>query len=357
MIIKLSPEQTRRCLQRLRNYLDERGPWRDVALLDLAGIKKVIIRSNQDGLASVLRRQLDWSMAVPQDEVDSTMMLWEEAGVETLHQRAMGLNIPLDEDYLMIMTWDGERLSPVGVCCANDGFFSIWDGGRQYYCVRSLKSEELLKLHVFALNFARLVDTPLSAMIHGACVGVAGKGVLLCARGGRGKSTLTVTSLFQGFEYVSDDYMVLKKEVGQALTASPIYSSTALTPEIYDKLYDCLGPSRFIGLNGRMNKYMLDISGWRAQVRRDYPIHACFFPEIAPVDEPAVIACTPQEKGRALTHIIHSSIEQTQQPGNAVTVRKLLGMLSVLPFYRIRLSPDIFKNVECLRHFIMQLEQ
>lgn len=355
MIIKLSPEQTIRSLQRLRNYLDERGPWKEVSRLDLAGIKRVSIKCNRDGLAPVLRRQLDWSMIVSHGEAESEVMLWEEAEVELLHQRALGLNIPLDEDYLMIMNWDGERLSPVGVCCANDGFFSIWDGDRQYYSVRSVRSEELLKLHVFALNFARLVDTPSSAMIHGACVGVAGKGVLLCARGGRGKSTLTVTSLFQGFEYVSDDYMVLKKEDDHMLTASPIYSSTALTPEIYDKLYECLGPSRFIGLNGRMNKYMLDISGWREQVRRDYPIHACIFPEIAPVDEPLVIACTPQEKGRALTHIIHSSIEQTQQPGNAVTVRKLLGMLSTLPFYRIRLSPDIFRNVECLRSFIKKL--
>lgn len=355
MIIKLTPEQTKRCLQRIQAYLGVRGPWNEAVRLNVAGIRNVSVLSNTSGLESLLRRQLDWSIAEAGGESDCKMWLWEDSDIATVHQRILGLDIPLDEDYLMVMNWDGERLSPVSVTCVNDGFFSIWDGDRQYYCVRSLRSSELLKLHICALNFARLADTPTSVMIHGACVGVEGKGVLLCARGGRGKSTLTVTSLFKGFEYVSDDYMILKKGGDTILTASPIYSSTALTPEIYDRLYDCMGPTRFIGLNGRMNKYMLDVSGWRDQVRWNYPVHACLFPEITSVSDPLVIACNPQEKGRALTQIVHSSIEQTQQPGNADTVRKLLSMLSALPFYRIVLSPDIFRNVECLRDFVKSI--
>ena len=355
MIIKLTPEQTKRCLQRLRDYVAAQGPWEEAARLRVADLRTVCVQCNVAGLGTVLRRQLDWSMVGCESKPDSTMILWEEQDLSTFYQRIMGLDVPLGDNYLMIMIRDVERLRPISVSCIHDGFVSVWDGDRQYYCVRSLRPSELLKLHICALNFARLADTPASAMIHGACVGVEGKGVLLCARGGRGKSTLTVTSLFKGFEYVSDDYLILKQRDGGKLTAFPIYSSTALTPEVYDKLYDCLGPSRFIGYNGRMNKYMLDISGWYDQVRWNYPVYACLFPEIAPVAEPTIIACTPQEKGRALTQIVHSSIEQTQQPGNTDAVRKLLGMLSNLPCYRIVLSPDLFRNVECLRTFIKEL--
>lgn len=354
MIIKLTTEQTELCLSRLHQYLDAHGPWMDSVFLDLAGIKRIYVCCNRPGIGPILRRQLDWSMCPVCAAPDSTLFLWEDEDLSHFHQNILGLNLPLEDDYLMLVTWDGQRMSSFGGFSTQDGFFSIWEGDRQYYCVQSMKPEELLKIHLFAMNFSRLADTPASTLIHGACVGVDGKGVLLCARGGKGKSTLTVSSLFQGFEYVSDDYLIIRKEVDKLL-ASPIYSMTALSPQIYSQLYDDLGPSRFIGLNGRMNKYILDISGWREQVRRNYPVKACLFPEIADVREPQIMRCTPQEKGRALTHIIHSTIEQMQEQGNTYAVRKLLGMLSGLDFYRIILSPDLLRNVECLRSFIKAL--
>jgi hypothetical protein len=293
---------------------------------------------------------MDSSGAAP----DSTIFLWEDSSLETFHQRVLGIDIPLEDNFLSLVTWDGRRMSAFAGLSVEDGLFSIWDGDKQYCCAHSLLPEDLLKTHLFALNFSRLVDTPFSSMIHGACVGTGGNGVLLCARGGRGKSTLTITSLFQGMEYVAEDYLILKKE-NEALKAFPIYCSTSLTPLVYDKLYDKLGPTRFIGLNGRMNKYMLDISGWRDQVRQDYPIRACVFPEIAPVEDPYVIPCTPQEKGRTITHVVHSTLEQIMQTGNSEAVRKLLGMLSGLDYYRIVLSPDLARNSECLRNFIESL--
>lgn len=354
MIIKLTTEQTELCLSRLHQYLDAHGPWMDSVFLDLAGIKRINVCCNRPGIGPILRRQLDWSMCPVCAAPDSTLFLWEDEDLSHFHQNILGLNLPLEDDYLMLVTWDGQRMSSFGGFSTQDGFFSIWEGDRQYYCVQSMKPEELLKIHLFAMNFSRLADTSSCSLIHGACVGVDGKGVLLCARGGKGKSTLTVSSLFQGFEYVSDDYLIICKEEDKLL-ASPIYSMTALSPQIYSRLYDDLGPSRFIGLNGRMNKYILDISGWREQVRRNYPVKACLFPEIADVREPQIVRCTPQEKGRALTHIIHSTIEQMQEQGNTYAVRKLLGMLSGLDFYRIILSPDLLRNVECLRSFIKAL--
>ena len=354
MIIKLTPEQTDRCLQRLHNYLIGIGPWEEATKLRLAGIKTTSVVCNRSGLEPVLRRQLDWCMESSDATPDSTIFLWEDSSLDTFHQRVLGLDIPLEDNYLSLVTWDGKKMSAFAGFGVQDGFFSIWDGDKQYCCVRSLLPEELLKTHLFALNFSRLVDTSSTSMVHGACVGTDGKGILLCGRGGRGKSTLTISCLFQGMEYVAEDYLILKKEA-ETLRAFPIYCSTALTPQIYNRLYVKLGPTRFIGLNGRMNKYMLDISGWHNQVRRDYPVRACVFPEIAAVEEPYVIPCTPQEKGRTITHIVHSTLEQIMQTGNSEAVRKLLGMLSGMDYYRIVLSPDLTRNSECLRSFIESL--
>ena len=103
------------------------------------------------------------------------------------------------------------------------------------------------------------------------------------------------------------------------------------------------------------DKYVLDVSAFIGSVRRHLPVRACFFPEIVPDAEPSIIECTTQERGRAVTHMIHSTIGQMNDQGNANAVRKLVGMLSNLPFYRIKLSPDIFKNVECLRDFLKQM--
>ena len=63
--------------------------------------------------------------------------------------------------------------------------------------------------------------------------------------------------------------------------------------------------------------------------------------------------CTPVQKGRAITHLVHSTVLQMQAQGDAGTVRKLIAMLQDLPFYSMRLCPDIYANVETLREFLL----
>ena len=76
-------------------------------------------------------------------------------------------------------------------------------------------------------------------MVHGDIVGLNDNGVLFCARGQRGKSTLVVLSMIDGFEYVSDDYLTLEKE-NDKLYAHPIYSIITLSPRMYNELFDKL---------------------------------------------------------------------------------------------------------------------
>lgn len=354
MIASLSIQQTSQCFSRLRERLKPLP--REEYYLNLGGVKTIRVVCCHPYAKIMIRRQLAWSLVEPIKNPDASLYFWEEQQMDAFFQVIFGLSYDpeKDEDYLMLIQREGDQLKPFAE--SNQGKdFRSWLDNQYYYAVQSMEPEILLKEgHLFVHLLYRILDSPTTQLIHGACVGIDGKGVLLCSRGGGGKSTLTVTSLFRGFEFVSDDYMVLRKEE-ETLSASPLYSMIALSPQIYNLLYDNLGPTRFIGLNGRMEKYLLDIAGWRDEARWDYPIRACMFPEIAPVKAPQIIRCTPQEKGRAITHMIHSTISQMNDQGNVQTVRKIVCMLNSLDFYRIRLSPDIFQNAECLREFVKQL--
>lgn len=354
MIASLSRQQTTQCFSRLQERL--KAFTSEALYLNLGGIKTIKVVCCHPKAGVIIHREMAWSLVEPVEHPDATLYFWEEPRFDTFFQQTLGLNFERepDDDFLMLVQREDDQLTLFAES-HTDKVFRSWSGNQYYFAVQSMEPERLIKEgHLFVQLLYRILDSPTTQLIHGACVGVDGKGVLLCARGGGGKSTLTVTALFKGFEFVSDDYMVLRKEEG-ALLASPLYSMIALSPQIYNLLYDDLGPTRFLSLNGRMEKYLLDIAGWRSQARWNYPVKACLFPEIASVEAPQILPCTPQEKGRAITHMIHSTISQMNEQGNAVVVRKLVCMLNDMDFYRIRLSPDIFLNAECLRQFVKQL--
>jgi hypothetical protein len=60
---------------------------------------------------------------------------------------------------------------------------------------------ELLEFAVFTLA----VRVQKLASLHGACVGIGGRGVLLMGESGAGKSTVSLQCLLEGFEFLSED--------------------------------------------------------------------------------------------------------------------------------------------------------
>lgn len=59
-----------------------------------------------------------------------------------------------------------------------------------------------------ALHFA--LATPQRQLVHGAVIGVGGRGVLLAGPGGSGKSTTTLACLEAGMQIVGDDYAAIE---------------------------------------------------------------------------------------------------------------------------------------------------
>jgi len=220
-----------------------------------------------------------------------------------------------------------------------------------YYSASNLEPEEFIKQgHIFVQVFNKILKTSRTGLVHGAVVGLDDKGVLICARGQRGKSTLAVLAMMQGFDYVSDDYLTLEK-TNEGLFAYPIYSIITLSPRMYNELYDDL-QGKFVSNNARKDKYVINIAPYHDSFRRRYPVSVCLFPEITDAPEPTIVPCNAMEKGRAITQLMHSTVRQTGDGDDIATIKKIMDFVKDFEFYRINLCADIHANVEVLREFV-----
>jgi len=221
------------------------------------------------------------------------------------------------------------------------------DNNIHYYGVQDLHPEEFIKQgHIFVQIFNKIIKSQNANLVHGAAVGINDQGILFCARGQRGKSTLSVLSMMEGFEYVSDDYLILEKE-GNELYSYPIYSIITLSPKMYNELYDNFD-GKFVSNNARRDKYVFDIKEYHSAFRKKYPIKICMFPQIVEDEKPSIVPC---KKGRAITQLIHSTIIQVGDNHDIRTIKKLINFIEDFDFYQINLCSDIKANVECLRQF------
>lgn len=338
-----------------------------VKYIDL-GCKTVRLISLSDKFIPLIEKQLTYSLQDETSDYDATLIVWEENDFENLPAKIspdftprqnLRLRIELlaskQKQYqISIIDEEYSKHNPVFDIDPFRGFFNAYDKNTNtyYYGVRNLEPEEFIKEgHIFVQMFNKIVKTETSNLVHGAVVGLENEGILFCARGQRGKSTLAVLAMMQGFEYVSDDYLVLEK-AGDRLYSHPIYSIITLSPRMYNELYDELEGTRFVSNNARKDKYVINIANYHKQFRKCYPINICMFPEITSNPEPSITRCTNQEKGRAITHLIHSTIIQTQDRHDIKTVKKLMNFVKDFEFYKINLCPDIYKNVEYLKTFI-----
>lgn len=105
-----------------------------------------------------------------------------------------------------LMLWDAERRL---ACC----WFADLDGVKPWDRAAPLRT---------ALHFA--LAGPNRQLVHGAVVGVDGRGALLAGPGGSGKSTTTLACLRAGMQVVGDDYAAAELD-GRRARAWNLYSS------------------------------------------------------------------------------------------------------------------------------------
>ena len=220
---------------------------------------------------------------------------------------------------------------------------------KYYFIAEDFSYEALSKQgHLFVRLISQIVRTEHSALVHSAAVGIDGKGVLICAKGGSGKSTLSVSCLTNDFQYVADDYLILNKT--NNLSALPIYSIITLSEHIYKQMPNL--KSEFMCNNYNNTKYVLNISSYDNKVINSLPIKAIVFPNIKNLEEPII---EKTDKNRALTQFVFSTARQMYNDKNPQYIKLLISFIKDLDFYQINLSQDLDKNVKILKQFVKEL--
>ncbi|WP_165072247.1 hypothetical protein [Desulfovibrio sp. ZJ200] len=241
---------------------------------------------------------------------------------------------------------------PVVEICSGDKSVRAWDPANRvfYYAVRDFAPEEFIKRgHLCVHALACILKRPQRNLGHGAVVGLDGHGALICGMGYRGKSTLSVAALLDGFEYVTDDYILLDKSDG-TLRAWPIYSIITLGPAVYQTLSPRMD-ARFVSNNGRKDKYVFSIARYHERFATAYPIECCLFPRFTGGSEPRI---EPGDRVIATDEFALSTVNQTGEAQDMRLIAKLCGFVDDLPCFRFNLTTDFFKNTRCLREFLEQ---
>ena len=364
-------EQLSRWNSNLNKYIKQNYEFVETKYVDL-GSKIVRILNYSKDFKPLYEKQLTFSLKDNSDHYDATMVIWHEKNVG---QVAKYLDEKFDpkKNLKLRVEMICLKQSNVPICVIDEaysnidhiikidphiGFINFYDKNTNtyYYGVENLEPEEFIKQgHIFIQIFNKILRDENSNLVHGAVAGMNNNGILFCARGQRGKSTLTVLSMMEGFEYVSDDYLVLEKE-GENIYSHPIYSIITLSPRMYNELYDRLEGCRFVSNNARKDKYVVNIAKFHSQFKKKYPIKVCIFPEIVSDPEPSICLCSSEEKGRAITQLIQSTVSQMHDLNNHETILKLFNMVKDFEFYKLNLCNNIERNTEYLKEFISKYE-
>jgi hypothetical protein len=361
---KPSQELLAHCFRTLDARARQAGEPVFVKYLDL-GTHVVRLINHSAAFTPHVEKQLTWSLKEEAPRYDATLVIWQDRDIAEVAFSLLGQHDPVEYRKLRVKKladakvnipdinfYDEDILRHRPLIEANKktGLLSAWDtkSNTYYYAVENLEPEEFIKRgHIFIQTFFHILKSPASSLAHGAVVGLQGTGVLFCAVGYRGKSTLTVNCLLDGFDYVSDDYLVLGTNDG-ILRAWPIYSVIALSPTAYQAMYQRL-QAKFVSNNARKDKYMFNIAGYHDRFSPGYPVKICMFPHITDRPEPSIV---PGDKERAIEELLYSSIHNTGNTQDAMTMGRLYSFVDELPFYRFNLSPNIDKNTRCLREFL-----
>lgn len=342
-----------------------------VKYIDL-GVSVIRVLCYTPEIIPLMEKQLTYVLHDTMDHYDSTLIVWKANDIRdfiknisanfTLQQKArMRLEMLMSHrnhlEDIFFMYPDFSAINPVISLNSLNGTIEAYDMDTKtcYYGVDNFDPEEFIKRgHAFVQQINVLIQSPSVNIAHGAIIGFNNNGLLMCARGQRGKSTLTVHAMMHGFEYVSDDYQILENKDGQLLSY-PIYSIITLSPTMYNELYDDLR-GKFVSNNARKDKYVINIAPYHDQFRTAYPIRLCLFPEIVKDKEPSIKFCTSKEKGRAIVQLIQSTVMQMRDWNNHNVIRTMFNMVKDMDFYKFNLCRDIDANTEYLRTFLKDFD-
>jgi len=365
MSIALTKTEQEALFKELRARAEAKGLYA-VKYLDL-GVSVLRVLCYAQEVLQLLEKQFTYVLRDDSNHYEGTIVVWKDEQIEEfLHQfckqlplaKRMRIRVEMLCMKMPSLCFESSETNVNLGCVNTEGeHIEIFDSNDNiaYFGQFSFEPEVFNKQgHAFVRVVNRLIEKASVNVMHGAVFGYDGSGFLLCGRGMRGKSTLTIESMLQGFEYVADDYQILEKRQ-DGLFAYPIYSIVSLSYRMYNEMYDrFLG--KFVCNNFNQNKYIFNISQYHSQFRTIYPIKFCLFPEIVADAHPSIVPCTSEEKGRAIVQLVHSTLQQIGELGDNGTTKKLVSMVKDSTFLKFNLCNNIPENTRFLKTYLKKLE-
>ncbi|HSE51012.1 MAG TPA: hypothetical protein VLB00_02425, partial [Gemmatimonadales bacterium] len=175
--------------------------------------------------------------------------------------------------------------------------------------------------------------------LHAGLVGRGDDGILLGGPGGSGKTTTALSCLQAGMAYLSDDYVVVDPNTGEAPVCHSVYCSAHVEPRHLERFPKLL-PHAIPGRLAREDKSLLllsDLPG--AILRSSVRLRGIVFPQV--VDAP-VSSFRPASRAHALLRLAPSSLGLLPYPGALGDGFKALSALvDRVPVYWLDLGRDL----------------
>jgi len=172
-------------------------------------------------------------------------------------------------------------------------------------------------------------------MVHAGAVGDGGRGVLLAGSGGTGKSTVAVTCLDAGMDYVADDYLLLSGSPGMPRVHA-LYG-TAKLDERSLQAFPMLVPAA-MPPSREGEKWVLDLHALRpSRLAGELDIAAVVLPRLTGGERPSLERVSA---ATALLALAPSTIFQAPD-GGAEALALIADVLRVTPAYELRVGEDL----------------
>ena len=215
-----------------------------------------------------------------------------------------------------------------------------------FYCCQH-DPEKRAQIHYWVVNVivSQWAGTAGLLPVHGAVVGVGGRGVLLAAPSGSGKSTLAASCLLAGMDYVADDYVLASAE--GPLYAMPISSALNMNPDVKGQLGLTL-PVIWENAN-RDGKQMLDASSF--PICRNMAVRAVVFLSRWNREQAEILPVSGHPAVR-----LAQSAPRLEGAYDPLIAKAVVQRLSKLPAYEIRLGGDLKQNADALRRLIERIK-